>query len=431
MSPGRRDVQRTSSGGHRRIVWSGALAILSSFALLVVPVAQNVTGALTVSTRSGLALGSLPRAATTGVTVPDGTPNSSEPSGEAPPSSTAMAGYQQTYVNDFTGSSIPSGWDVYAGKPGGDPGGQWADSHVQVGDGILQLSTWQDSAYGGEWVAGGLCQCGVQRTYGAYFVRSRVTGAGPTQVELLWPTQGWPPEIDFDETNGGTDYSMATLHFTTANSQIHDTIDVDMTQWHTWGVIWTPTSVSYTMDGSIWAQVNIPADVPHQPMTLDIQQQTWCGVAGTVACPTTPEDTQVDWVAEYKSDSPNPTTTTTIPISSSAKAYNLRPFAANSASLSPLLKSQVMNLANQISADNDSSVALTGYSDSAPTQTQALAISWARALTVDRYLRQLLVGRGVTGVTISISGAGSAKPVASNATPSGRAKNRRVLAKVS
>jgi hypothetical protein len=123
---------------------------------------------------------------------PYGTPDSSEPSGMSPPAADAMSGYTQSYENDFTGSSLPSGWEVFTGNPGGDPGAQWGASHVTVGNGMLQLNTFQDPAYGNEWVAGGLCQCGVAHTYGAYYVRSKVTGAGPTQVELLWPqAQVW------------------------------------------------------------------------------------------------------------------------------------------------------------------------------------------------------------------------------------------------
>ena len=116
-----------------------------------------------------------------------------------------------------------------------------ASAHVEVNGGLLQLNAWRDPAYGGEWVTGGVCQCQVTNTYGAYFVRSRMTGAGPTQVELLWPASGWPPEIDFDETYGPVTSSMGTLHYTSNNSEIHNVVNVDMTQWHTWGVIWTPT----------------------------------------------------------------------------------------------------------------------------------------------------------------------------------------------
>jgi beta-glucanase (GH16 family) len=204
----------------------------------------------------------------------------------------------QTYVNDFTGTSLPQGWDAYSGTPGGDPGGQFGAAHVVVGSGLLQLNTWKDPAYNNEWVTGGVCQCGRAQTYGAYFVRSRVTGPGPTQVELLWPVADvWPPEIDFNETSGTTTGSTATVHFGAANHQNQRTITIDMTQWHTWGVVWTPASIAYTVDGKVWGKVVARSEIPNQAMTLDLQQQTWCSSGW--ACPSAPQSMQIDWVAEY------------------------------------------------------------------------------------------------------------------------------------
>jgi hypothetical protein len=234
---------------------------------------------------------------------PVGTADNSEPSGMAPPGANDFSGYAENYVQDFTGTSVPGGWDVYSGLPGGDPGAQWGLSHVTVSGGLLSLNTWQDPAYNNEWVTGGLCQCGVARTYGAYFVRSRVTGPGPTNVELLWPTSSWPPEIDFNETSGVSSGSSATTIWAingSNRSQIQSTINIDMTQWHTWGVIWTPTSLKYTVDGRVWGTVTNPSGIPSVPMTLDLQQQTWCST--NFACPTAPESMQVDWVAEYTSN---------------------------------------------------------------------------------------------------------------------------------
>jgi hypothetical protein len=229
---------------------------------------------------------------------PIGTVDATSPSGMAPPSATALAGYAQSYVNDFTGTSLPSGWSVYNGTPGGDPGAQFSGSHVVVGGGVLSLNTWQDPAYNNEWVTGGLCQCGHAQTYGAYFVRTRVTGAGPTAVELLWPAANvWPPEVDFNETGGTTTATSATVHFGTANSIDQRSLTIDMTQWHTWGVIWTPTSITYTVDGRAWGTVAVTSEIPNQAMTLDLQQQTWCSSGW--ACPTAPQSMQIDWVAEY------------------------------------------------------------------------------------------------------------------------------------
>ena len=230
---------------------------------------------------------------------PIGATDASEPSGMAPPAADALSGYTQSYVTDFDGSSLPSGWDPFSGNPGGDPGGQWATSHVTVSGGMLNLNTWKDPAYGDEWVTGGLSQSGVANTYGAYFVRSRVTGPGPSQVELLWPaTNEWPPEIDFNETSGIVNATTATLHWSSANRQDQRALsDIDMTQWHTWGVIWTPTSVTYTVDGREWGSVHVASEISDVPMTLDLTQQTWC--SSFWACPTAPQTMEVDWVAEY------------------------------------------------------------------------------------------------------------------------------------
>jgi beta-glucanase (GH16 family) len=230
-----------------------------------------------------------------------GSPDASEPSGYAPPSANSLAGYSQSYVTDFTGTSLPAGWYVFTGQPGGDPGAQWGAAHVGVSNGLLSLNTFQDPNYNNEWVAGGVCQCGLSQTYGAYFVRSRVTGAGPTNVELLWPAANvWPPEIDFNETGGTTTGTSATVHWDSANNQDQRTMAVDMTQWHTYGVVWTPTTLTYTVDGRVWGEVTKASEIPTIAMTLDLTQQTWC--ASGFACPTSPQSMQIDWVAEYTHD---------------------------------------------------------------------------------------------------------------------------------
>jgi beta-glucanase (GH16 family) len=214
----------------------------------------------------------------------------------------ALPGYTQSYVTDFTGTTLPAGWGAYSGKPGGDPGAQWGGlAHAVVSDGMLQLETFQDPAYGGEWVTGGVSQSGHSQTYGAYFVRSRVTGAGPTNVELLWPVAPvWPPEIDFNETGGSASGTSATVHWGAngVNNQYQvSNQSLNMTEWHTWGVIWTPTSITYTIDGQVWGTVTVASEIPNQAMVLDLQQQTWCNSG--FACPTSPQSMDIDWVAEY------------------------------------------------------------------------------------------------------------------------------------
>lgn len=234
-------------------------------------------------------------------TYPDGVPDSSEPSGEAPPSAVALAGYTLSYETDFDGTAVPSGWNVFTGIPGGDPGGHFGASHVVVNDGVLALDTFRDPAWHNRWVTGGICQCGVAQVYGAYFVRSRLSGAGPTQVELLWPqNNAWPPEIDFNETGGSATSTTTSIHFGSKNHIVHHSIKIDMTQWHTWGVIWAPHDVTFTVDGRVWESVRDTAVIPTVSMTLDFESRQECEEHRQ--CPTAPESMLVDWVAEYASN---------------------------------------------------------------------------------------------------------------------------------
>lgn len=229
---------------------------------------------------------------------PVGVPDPTQPSGDAPPSSDAMVGYHLSYVANFTSAKIPKGWDLFSGVPGGDPGGRFSPSHVEVSDGMLQINTFQDPAFQNTWVTGGLCQCGRAMEYGAYFVRSRQTGAGPTDVQLLWPASNtWPPEIDFNETGGSATSTSSSVHFGKTNHVVQRHVDINMTLWHTWGVIWTPSFIEYTVDGRIWGIVQDASEVPHTKMTLDFEQRQEC--EENRQCPTAPESMQIDWVAEY------------------------------------------------------------------------------------------------------------------------------------
>jgi hypothetical protein len=227
-----------------------------------------------------------------------GIPDTMEPSQMAPPAATALPGYRLNYVNDFLGSDLPVGWNVFYGLPAGDPGGQFGLAHTVVAHGMLELNTFRDPQYNNKWVTGGLCQCGLTHLYGAYFVRSRDTGAGPNEVELLWPANNhWPPEVDFNESGGSNVFTSWTLHYGITNSIDQQRIFLDMRQWHTWGIIWTPASITFTVDGNVWGVVSNPSAIPATPMRLDIEQRAECSIHQQ--CPAAPVSMLIDWVAEY------------------------------------------------------------------------------------------------------------------------------------
>jgi len=90
------------------------------------------------------------------------------------------------------------------------------------------------------------------------------------------------------------------------------------------------------------------------------------------------------------------------------------------------IKSQfygVLNsVANVLQKYNQSLVDINGHTDSTGGQAHNQALSERRAMSVANYLN----GRGVDGRRMSVVGYGPSQPVASNATASGRAQNRRV-----
>jgi beta-glucanase (GH16 family) len=317
-------------------------------------------------------------------------PDPTEPSGEAPPSTSAIAGYQLRDVTNFDSGALPANWFVFSGTASGDSGSRWATNHVSVSDDMLQLTTYQDPNFNNEWVSGGICQCERSYKYGAFFVRSRMTGPGPTQVEMLWPVSGWPPEIDFNETYGGSSASQATLHYTSANIALHRNISIDMTKWHTWGIIWTPVSIQYTVDGRVWGSIDDPAIIPHQAMALHFQQQTWC--ASNYACPTSPQSTDINWVAAY-------TSTTPLPI-------EIGSYTSNAVNLTPSIRSSIRQLATRIVEHSTLSVTITGYANGSSSPLSNLAVSRQRASNVKKYLQQRLALLHDTTVFVNAVGLG-------------------------
>jgi beta-glucanase (GH16 family) len=134
-------------------------------------------------------------------------------------------------------------------------------------------------------------------TYGAYFVRSRVTAAGANSVELLWPVSNvWPPEIDFNENLFHLNLATSTTHW--AGHTDFQILKINMLEWHTWGVIWTPTYVLYVVDGHPWHEFTNASGVPHVPMVLDFEQRTTC--PSVLRCPNSSSELLIDWVAEFQ-----------------------------------------------------------------------------------------------------------------------------------
>jgi len=226
-----------------------------------------------------------------------------EPSKVLPLGPNAIAGFTRVYCNDFPGTALPLGWETFTGQPKGDAASMWEPWHVKVRDGILRLNTYRDPLLNWRWVSGGVCQCGVSRLYGAYYVRARITAVGPSAIALLWPKDNsWPPEVDFLETWQHPTSSTSTLHFPVASKpgdhKVQKRVAVNLLGWHTYGVIWTPTSIKFSVGTYTYWTITDTTQIPVTSMTLDLQQQAWCGIF-VGGCPAYAASMLVDWVAEF------------------------------------------------------------------------------------------------------------------------------------
>jgi beta-glucanase (GH16 family) len=227
------------------------------------------------------------------------------PSGVAMPTA-SVSGWRVVFADDFTGSALyPGRWHKYNGQPGGDPAGWFDSTHVSVSNGEVVIGGYRDPGDGGKWTTGGVGTT-LAQAYGKYLVRFRFdAGTGVAHAILLWPAdERWPPEVDFSEDNGGNkQMDYATLHYAPDNTMLQRHIAVDITQWHTLGVEWTPGRLVYTLDGVDWATV-ISEHVPSIPMVLGMQTQAWASgdstwEHGVDAKTPTHVNLYVDWVVAY------------------------------------------------------------------------------------------------------------------------------------
>ena len=255
-------------------------------------------------------------AGTPDATLTGGVSGPLDPSGQNP--TTTLSGFALKYVQEFNGDSGPPNWNLYSGVPGGETS--------QVGLWIPRMCTFS----GGEahFMASGVDSCGMKylgqpQEYGAWFARLKAD-AEPTSlwfsdIFLLWPANyQWPPEIDIYEDGGDRSRTYASMFNTVDNicgssRPCLEQYEQDNwgsggvansdTEWHTYGVEWTPSGASWLIDGRVIytapaSQVKSPALQPALPMDMAVQSQNIQG-GGT---PTLRETMTLDWVEQFSWD---------------------------------------------------------------------------------------------------------------------------------
>lgn len=102
-------------------------------------------------------------------------------------------------------------------------------------------------------------------------------------------------------------------------------------------------------------------------------------------------------------------------------------FDFDSDKLRPEARTNLDNLAANLSSFGDSKLLLVGHTDSVGVASYNQALSERRALAVGNYL----TGKGVPSARVSVTGRGETEPIQPNATEEGRRANRRVEVAVS
>ena len=238
-----------------------------------------------------------------------------DPSWTYAPSPTATGEFGSLVFNDdFGGTRVDqTKWPInYGGTTYWTGAFRWDNSQVSVGNGMLDIGITRQAD--GSWSTGGVSTTpnqwnpGFAFTYGKVEIMAKmsaeVTGMGP--CFLLWPAaQGvWPPELDILEAPKGN--GMVTQHWADPKTggdvyESHN-YDVDLTQWHVYGLEWTPDRVTMTIDGQ--AMHTYTQNIPTQKMTVGLQghvgaaSDTWYGGVPAADAPGR-YDIMVDFVRVY------------------------------------------------------------------------------------------------------------------------------------
>jgi hypothetical protein len=144
-----------------------------------------------------------------------------------------------------------------------------------------------------------------QQTYGYFEIRTKLpAGKGIVPGFWLMPADGsWPPEIAPLEQFGNTLVTTQTLHSKAdgQNSEQHRvTIGIDGgSDFHTYGVMWKPDTISFYIDRIPTAEFATPADM-HKPfyLLLTLAVGGWSGAPD--ASTTFPATMEVDYIRAWQ-----------------------------------------------------------------------------------------------------------------------------------
>lgn len=235
-----------------------------------------------------------------------------DPSGLALPVGN-VPGWRQVFTDNFTKNvgvgdfprAVASKWSDYADgwKDTTGQGTYEPTKIVSIGGGLMNMYLHTENgvhmvAAPEPKVAGAPGRNGGQ-IYGKYVIRFRANPVkGYKTAWMLWPdsnnfTQG---EIDFPEGDVNYHFNAYFHHTNSTDSQSAFVTNVTYTSWHTVVTDWSPTDVSFYVDGKLIGSVTNRSWIPDVPMhwVLQTESELHGGVPDTAA-----GNVQIDWVAIY------------------------------------------------------------------------------------------------------------------------------------
>lgn len=222
-----------------------------------------------------------------------------------------LPGWKQVFADDFTTPVAPGGfpgpysakWLSYSGFPDTSHKGWYDQKIISAHDGVLDLNLHTENgvALGAAplpLVNGAPYGSQNGQTYGRFSVRMKSDALpGYGLGFLLWPDSGvWNDgEIDFPE--GGLDdvpHAFNHCHTDPAQNCYLTSGLTKYTDWHTYTVDWTPTKITYLIDGTEIGSTtdNIPTKSLHWVMQV--------ATTGVTPDPSIAGHLLIDWATVYQ-----------------------------------------------------------------------------------------------------------------------------------
>ena len=210
------------------------------------------------------------RSPTTTLSTTTTTPSTRPPHGDVPYG--PGGAWRLVFSDHFTGTGLDAAnWSTcyhWGCTNGGNNELEWyRASQVAVHDGTVSLTVVPKRTNGKTYVSGLLSSYGkFSFRYGyAQIVAKLPRGRGLWSAFWTEPESGaWPPEIDIMENLAQSDSVSLYVHYDAANQFDSSTVYLPTASsaFHSYGVDWEPGSVTWYVDGFLWAHFAVSITQP-------------------------------------------------------------------------------------------------------------------------------------------------------------------------